>query len=106
MIDDLTVWSSPLTPAEVTLLATGATIPLALQGTPVPVGPTVESGSLIHTGFLANGLAPDGNRIESQSTARRREDFRRHLAPRTERLLLPQLHRGGVRTPTPRSNRP
>ncbi|MCA8973478.1 MAG: LamG domain-containing protein [Planctomycetes bacterium] len=70
LMDDLAVWASPLSAAEVTQLATGAMSPLALAGTPVPVGPTVESGSLIHVGSLANGLTPYGNRIESRGPAR------------------------------------
>ena len=75
LLDDLTVWSSPLTPTDVQNLAQGALPPLAIPGAVVPVGPVVESGSLLNSGFLSNGLVPLGNKIVSETSARSGRSF-------------------------------
>jgi len=75
LIDDLAVWASPLDAAEVLQLAQGLVPPIGIAGQPVGVGPMVEAGSLVHTGCLANGLVPLGNRIVSTSTARAGRSF-------------------------------
>jgi len=78
LLDDLAVWSSPLTASDVMMLAQGTLPPLAIVGTLVPVGPVVEASSLFNTGFLSNGLVMQGNKIVNQSIARGGRSFVDH----------------------------
>lgn len=75
LIDDLTVWASPLSAADVALIAQGVVPPAAFSGATVSVGPMVEAGSVVNSALLSNGIVPDGNKIVSTSTARAGRSF-------------------------------
>ncbi len=75
LIDDLAIWASPLTAADVALLAQGSLPPAGFAGTTVPVGPMVATGNLVNSALLSNGIIPDGNKIVSETSARAGRSF-------------------------------
>jgi len=75
LIDDLAVWAWPLSAVDVASLAQGTTPPAGLPGTPVAIGPTIESGSMVNAALVSNGIVPQGHRIVSTSKARAGRSF-------------------------------
>lgn len=75
LIDDLAIWASPLSAADVTQLVQGSVPPVGLIGSTVPVGPMVEAGNVVNSALISNGIIPDGNKIVSETSARAGRSF-------------------------------